>query len=89
MKNKRISALIDAISEVLRYTGYSLVDNSKQIKELQETLKKQLPFIQRNFGLLPLRQILNLLIGSPYILRSEVENPMLMRDCKGEESGAH
>ena len=74
----------DAISEVLRYTGYSLVDNLKQIKELQETLKKPLPFIQRNFGPLPLRQILNLLIGSPYILRIDPLNRSIDFELKTE-----
>ena len=63
-----IKTVGDAISDVLRYSGYALVETSQQTRDLQNTLKKPLPFMQRDLGPLSLRQVLTLLIGPAFHL---------------------
>jgi conjugative transfer region protein (TIGR03748 family) len=58
----------DAIEEVLRYSGYSLVETPQQSQDLQNTLQKPLPLIQRDLGPIPLRQSLRVLIGPAFHL---------------------
>ncbi len=63
-----IKTVGDAIADVLRYSGYALIETSQQTHDLQNTLKKPLPFMQRDLGPLSLRQILSLLIGPAFHL---------------------
>ncbi len=58
----------DAIQEVLRYSGYSLVETPQQSQDLQNTLQKPLPLVQRDLGPVPLKQILRVLIGPAFHL---------------------
>lgn len=67
----------DAINEVLRYSGYSLVESEKQSPELRNTLKKSLPFVHCDLGPLPLRQALITLMGTPYDLQVDPLNRTL------------
>lgn len=63
-----IKTIGDAITDVLQYSGYALVETSQQTHDLQNTLKKPLPFMQRDLGPLSLRQVLTLLIGPAFHL---------------------
>ncbi len=63
-----IKTVEDAITDVLHYSGYALVETSQQTRDLQNTLKKPLPLIQRDIGPLSLRQVLTLLIGPAFHL---------------------
>ncbi len=58
----------DAIEEVLRYSGYSLVETPQQSQDLQKTLQKPLPLIQRDLGPISLRKSLRVLIGPAFHL---------------------
>jgi conjugative transfer region protein (TIGR03748 family) len=63
-----IKTVGDAITDVLRYSGYALVETRQQTRDLQNTLKKPLPIMQRDLGPLSLRQVLTLLIGPAFHL---------------------
>ena len=69
-----IKTVGDALNDVLRYSGYSLIDTAKQSPELQNTLKKPLPWMHRDLGPLSLRQALITLAGTPYELRVDTLN---------------
>jgi conjugative transfer region protein (TIGR03748 family) len=58
----------DAIHSLLQYSGYSLVETKQQSRDLQNTLKKQLPLIDRDLGPISLREGLELLIGPAFDL---------------------
>lgn len=63
-----IKTVGDAVHEVLRYSGYSLVETKQQSQDLQNTLQKPLPLVQRDLGPMPLRQSLTVLVGSAFHL---------------------
>ena len=63
-----IKTIGDAIHEVLRYSGYSLVETQQQSQDLQNTLQKPLPLVQRDLGPMPLKQSLTILIGPAFHL---------------------
>lgn len=67
----------DAIQEVLRYSGYSLVETSQQSQDLQNTLQKPLPLVQRDLGPMSLKQSLRVLIGPAFHLM--VDPPSIAR----------
>lgn len=58
----------EAITDVLRYSGYSLVDTKQQGHDLTETLKKTLPLIDRDLGPISLKEALKILIGPAFDL---------------------
>ena len=57
-----------AINDLLRYSGYSLVDDHQQGRDLRNTLKKPLPLVDRDLGPVSLRQALVILIGPAFDL---------------------
>lgn len=63
-----IRTVNDAVQDLLRYSGYALIDSASQSLALQNTLKKPLPFIHRDLGPLSLKQALSVLMGSPFDL---------------------
>lgn len=63
-----VKTIGDAIQEILRYSGYSLVETQQQSQDLQNTLQKILPLVQRDIGPMPLRQSLKILIGPAFHL---------------------
>jgi conjugative transfer region protein (TIGR03748 family) len=63
-----IHTVNDAIQDLLRYSGYSLIDSASQSLALQNTLKKPLPLMHRDLGPIALRQVLSVLIGSSFDL---------------------
>ena len=63
-----IGTVNDALQDVLRYSGYALVDLGSQSLALQNTLKKTLPLMHRDLGPLPLKQALSLLVGTSFDL---------------------
>ena len=69
-----IKTVGDAINEVLRYSGYSLIDVTQQSLTLKNTLKKPLPLMNRDMGPLSLRKALILLAGTPYTVRIDSLN---------------
>lgn len=69
-----IQTVGDAINEVLRYSGYSLIGVDKQSLALKNTLIKPLPLLYHHLGPLTLRQTLTVLAGSPYVLHIDPLN---------------
>jgi conjugative transfer region protein (TIGR03748 family) len=67
-----IQTVGDAVHEVLRYSGYALIEEPQQSDDLKNTLKKPLPFVYRDLGPLPLRQVLSVLIGAPFELEADL-----------------
>lgn len=58
----------DAMSYLLRYSGYSLVAEQQQSAALKNTLKKPLPLIDHHFGPMPLKEALATLAGPAFTL---------------------
>lgn len=58
----------EAVQEVLRYSGYALVEPLQQNQGLRNTLQKPLPLVQRDLGPMSLRQSLTVLIGPAFHL---------------------
>lgn len=69
-----IKTVGDAIQEVLRYSGYSLVETPQRSQDLQNTLQKPLPLVQRDLGPMSLRQGLTILIGPAFELIVDLLN---------------
>lgn len=63
-----VQTIGDAINYLLRYSGYSIVDDSHQSPSLKSTLKKLLPLVDRNFGPMSLRDGLSTLVGPAFVL---------------------
>lgn len=63
-----IKTVGDAINDILQYSGYALIESQQQGRDLQNTLEKPLPFVDRDLGPMSLRQALNVLIGSAFDL---------------------
>jgi len=57
-----IKTVGDAIREVLRFSGYELVEPPQQSQDLQNTLKKQLPFMHRDLGPISLREAIIIIL---------------------------
>jgi conjugative transfer region protein (TIGR03748 family) len=68
-----VQTIGDAIDHLLRYSGYSLVSESKRTSVLKNTLQKTLPLVDREFGPMTLRDALTILIGTAFTL---VEDPL-------------
>lgn len=64
----KIKTVGDAIDDLLRYSGYSLIEEQQQSVDLKNTLGKPLPFVNRNLGPVTLRQALAVLIGPAFHL---------------------
>ncbi len=64
----------DAVSHLLRYSGYSLLSENKRSSDLNNILQKPLPLVQRELGPMMLRDALITLIGSAFILSEDTLN---------------
>lgn len=64
----------DALHYLLRYSGYSLVDASHQNAALKILLKKPLPWVDREFQSLSLKDALITLAGPAFTLSEDVLN---------------
>lgn len=71
---QNIQTIGDALQYVLRYSGYSLADTTKQSPALKNTLTKPLPLIDRNFGPMPLKDALITLAGPAFSLLQDPLN---------------
>jgi conjugative transfer region protein (TIGR03748 family) len=71
---QEVQTVGDAIAHVLRFSGYSLVDETRQSPSLKNTLKKQLPVIDRNFGPMSLKDALSTLAGPAFTLMQDPLN---------------
>lgn len=71
---QEVQSIGDAIIYMLRYSGYGLIDESKQSPALKNTLKKPLPVIDRNFGPMSLKDALTTLAGPAFILMQDPLN---------------
>lgn len=69
-----IQTVGDAMDYLLRYSGYSLVEEARQTTALKNTLKKPLPLIDRNFGPMRLKDALITLVGPAFILINDPLN---------------
>src|ERR1700722_8868232 len=68
-----IQSVGEAITYVLRYSGYSLVAQTKQSGEVKNTLQKSLPLVNRHLGPMTLKNTLLTLIGSAFTL---IDDPL-------------
>ncbi len=66
--SQKIQTIGDALQHILSYSGYSLVDSSRQCPELKATLTKPLPFVDRQFGPMSLQDALTTLAGPAFTL---------------------
>ena len=71
---KEVQTVGDAMRYLLHYSGYSLVDETRQTDALKKTLTKPLPLIDRNFGPMSLRDALITLAGPAFTLMSDSLN---------------
>lgn len=65
---QEVQSIGDAMIYMLRYSGYSLIDEGKQSPALKNTLRKPLPIIDRNFGPMSLKDALTTLAGPAFTL---------------------
>jgi conjugative transfer region protein (TIGR03748 family) len=70
---QNIQTVGDALSYLLRLSGYGLVPEAQQSGALKITLTKPLPFIDRDFGPMALKDALTTLVGPAFNL---VHNPI-------------
>lgn len=56
------------MNDILRYSGYTLIESHQQSTDLQNTLKKPLPLVDRDLGPMSLRQALTVLAGPAFTL---------------------
>lgn len=69
-----VQTIGDAVNYLLRYSGYSLINESHQNSALKNTLQKPLPFVDRSFGPMTLRDALATLIGPAFTLSEDALN---------------
>jgi len=63
-----VQTIGDAMNYLLKFSGYSLVDKNKMSSDLQNTLSKPLPTVDRDFGPMSLKDGLITLIGPAFSL---------------------
>jgi len=71
---QNIQNIGDAINQLLRYSGYSLVRENQQSQALKNTLQKSLPFVDRELGPMSLRDALITLAGPAFTLTEDPLN---------------
>lgn len=69
-----IQTVGEALSYVLRYSGYGLVAQAKQSSEVKNTLQKPVPLINRHLGPLSLKNALLTLMGPAFTLMDDPLN---------------
>lgn len=63
-----VQTIGDAMNYLLRYSGYSLVEEAHQNTALKITLQKPLPLVDREFQIVSLRDALTTLAGPVFTL---------------------
>ena len=71
---KSVQTVGDAVSILLKISGYSLIDVKHQSDALKNTLTKPLPLIDRDFGPMSLKDGLTTLAGPAFYLVSDLIN---------------
>lgn len=71
---QNIQTIGDAMGYLLRFSGYALVDESRQNDALKNTLKKPLPLVDREFGSMPLKDALTTLAGPAFSMTEDLLN---------------
>jgi type IV pili sensor histidine kinase/response regulator len=71
---QNVQTIGDAMSYLLRYSGYSLVAESQISSALKNTLQKPLPVIDRVLGPITLREALIVLAGPAFTLSEDPLN---------------
>lgn len=62
----QIKTIGDAIHYLLRFSGYSLIDNTRLSKEAQAVISQPLPSVDRQLGTMSLQDGLLTLAGQPF-----------------------
>ncbi len=71
---EEVQTIGDAMNYLLRYSGYSLVDDARQSVAMKNTLRKPLPLVDRNFGPMSLKDGLITLAGPAFTLMQDPLN---------------
>jgi conjugative transfer region protein (TIGR03748 family) len=61
----------DALTYLLKFSGYSLVDYSSMVSSFRNTLLMPLPLVDRNIGPVSLRSALSVLAGTAFNLAED------------------
>ncbi|HVV68006.1 MAG TPA: hypothetical protein VHE99_03060 [Gammaproteobacteria bacterium] len=69
-----VQTIGDAMNYLLRFSGYSLVDETRQSIAMKNTLKKPLPLVDRSFGPMSLKDGLITLAGPAFTLMQDPLN---------------
>lgn len=62
----QIKTIGDAIHYLLRFSGYSLIDNTRLSKEAQAVIAQSLPNVDRQLGTMSIQDGLLTLVGQPF-----------------------
>lgn len=65
---QNVQTIGDAMNYLLKFSGYSLIEDNKRSSELKNTLSKPLPTVDRDFGPMSLKDGLTTLIGPAFSL---------------------
>ncbi len=79
---QNIQTIGDAMNYLLKFSGYSLIDNNKMSSNLKNTLSKPLPTVDRDFGPMSLKDGLITLIGPAFSLSHDPLNRTVNFDLK-------
>lgn len=71
---QNIQTIHEAMTYLLRFSGYDLVPINHMNKEIQITLSKSLPLVDRDLGPIPLKDALTILAGPAFVLMQDPIN---------------
>jgi len=69
-----VQTIGDAMTNILRFSGYSLVPETQMNAAFKNTLQKPLPLIDRNLGPVTLQSALKILAGPAFNLKADSLN---------------
>lgn len=69
-----VQTIGDAMTNVLQFSGYSLVPEAQMNTAFKNTLQKPLPLIDRNLGPVSLQSALKILVGPAFNLKTDTLN---------------
>jgi conjugative transfer region protein (TIGR03748 family) len=81
---RNIQSVGDAMNYLLKFSGYSLIPESKMSLELQSTLNKPLPIVDRELGPITLSDALTILSGPAFYLTHDPVNRFINFKLKPE-----
>lgn len=81
---RNIKTVGDAINYLLRFSGYSLIQESKMSSALKNILEKPLPIIDHELGPLALSDALQTLVGPAFVLKQDPVNRVVDFKLKSE-----